>query len=90
LQGYAEHVVATATEWMVAVLSVLFFGTFYPEFKHFKLHAPRLEYRDDTCTTNSNVEPQVNVAAPRLEYRDDTCTTNSNVEPQVNVAFTPP
>ncbi|XP_060577473.1 DNA damage-regulated autophagy modulator protein 1-like [Ruditapes philippinarum] len=40
--GYAEHLVATISEWLVAFITVIYFATFYAEFRHFKLEAPKV------------------------------------------------
>ena len=43
-QGYAEHLVSTISEWLIAVADVIFFATFYKEFKQFRVHAPKIVY----------------------------------------------
>ncbi|XP_052797647.1 DNA damage-regulated autophagy modulator protein 1-like isoform X2 [Mya arenaria] len=52
--GYSEHLVATISEWLVAFVSVIYFSTFYPEFKHFRVRPPKVEYYPDTT---GNVMP---------------------------------
>ncbi|XP_060605840.1 DNA damage-regulated autophagy modulator protein 2-like isoform X1 [Ruditapes philippinarum] len=42
--GYAEHLVATISEWLVAFITVIYFATFYKEFKHFRMKAPEVVY----------------------------------------------
>ncbi|XP_069132647.1 DNA damage-regulated autophagy modulator protein 2-like isoform X2 [Argopecten irradians] len=38
--GYAEHLVATISEWLMAIFIVMFFVTFYKEFSKFRLTSP--------------------------------------------------
>jgi len=57
-QGFAEHVVATVSEWLVAFTSVLYFATFYSEFKYFSVSAPKVNYY------NPEHSPKGNSVAP--------------------------
>ncbi|WAR01318.1 hypothetical protein MAR_007876 [Mya arenaria] len=51
VQGYSEHLVTTISEWLVAFVSVIYFSTFYTEFKHFSWRPPKVEYDNTTDTT---------------------------------------
>ncbi|XP_053402214.1 DNA damage-regulated autophagy modulator protein 1-like isoform X1 [Mercenaria mercenaria] len=43
--GYAEHLVATISQWLVAFITLIYFATFYEEFKHFQMTAPQVTPR---------------------------------------------
>ncbi|XP_045175772.1 DNA damage-regulated autophagy modulator protein 1-like [Mercenaria mercenaria] len=45
--GYAEHLVATISEWLVAFITVIYFATFYKEFKHFRMKPPEVIYYNE-------------------------------------------
>ncbi|XP_033752462.1 DNA damage-regulated autophagy modulator protein 2-like isoform X3 [Pecten maximus] len=42
--GYAEHLVATISEWLMAIFIVMFFVTFYKEFRKFRLTSPQVVF----------------------------------------------
>lgn len=62
-QGYAEHVVATTSEWLISFVTVIYFATFYTEFKHFRMKAPEVvSYNEDHRRTELAAASDVSVA----------------------------
>lgn len=53
--GYAEHLVATISEWLVAFITVIYFATFYKEFKHFRMKAPEVVYYEQQQEQGANI-----------------------------------
>ncbi|XP_045175779.2 DNA damage-regulated autophagy modulator protein 2-like isoform X1 [Mercenaria mercenaria] len=49
--GYAEHLVATISEWLVAFITVIYFATFYKEFKQFRMKPPEVIYYNEQPRT---------------------------------------
>ncbi|XP_052065839.1 DNA damage-regulated autophagy modulator protein 1-like isoform X2 [Mytilus californianus] len=46
--GYGFRITSTVSEWIVAILIVIFFATFYKEFRYFKLEKPTCSVHDRT------------------------------------------
>jgi len=57
--GYAEHLVSTISEWLIAVVSVVYFSTFYHEFKHFRVKAPTIVHYDSSVIKDDQPEMSV-------------------------------
>ncbi|XP_060069053.1 DNA damage-regulated autophagy modulator protein 2-like [Ylistrum balloti] len=61
-KGYAEHLVATISEWLMAIFIVMYFVTFYKEFNKFRLTSPQVVFDikpdigDNQFNNNSNGE----------------------------------
>lgn len=52
--GYAEHLVSTIAEWLMAIVTVAYFLTFTKEFTKFRLNAPELIFHGDLKEQNNN------------------------------------
>ena len=52
-QGYVEHLVSTVSEWLIAIADVLYFATFYKEFKLFRVLPPKIVYYDSETAKES-------------------------------------
>ncbi|CAG2209373.1 DRAM2 [Mytilus edulis] len=46
--GYGFRITSTVSEWLVALLIVIFLATFYKEFRYFKLEKPTCSVHDRT------------------------------------------
>jgi hypothetical protein len=47
--------VATISEWLVAFITVIYFATFYKEFKHFRMKAPEVVYYEQQQEQGANI-----------------------------------
>lgn len=63
--GYAVHLVATISEWLMALMTVIYFATFHWEFKHFRMSPPEVVYFD-----KETQKPEVHV---HLSYDNPAC-----------------
>ena len=65
-QGYPDHLVSTISEWMVAIVYMLFFATFYADFKHFRVESPRIVYYSTDKSETSIPKTTFNESIPSL------------------------
>ncbi|XP_021339669.1 DNA damage-regulated autophagy modulator protein 2-like isoform X1 [Mizuhopecten yessoensis] len=60
--GYAEHLVATISEWLIAIFIVLYFVTFYKEFHKFRMTSPQVVFDIKPEVGNNHLNSQNNSA----------------------------
>ncbi|CAE1157558.1 DRAM2 [Acanthosepion pharaonis] len=61
-EGYAEHLVATISEWLLAILNVAYLLTFLPEFKLFSMDPPQLTFHSNQAIVATADELALEIA----------------------------
>ncbi|XP_046558590.1 DNA damage-regulated autophagy modulator protein 1-like [Haliotis rubra] len=59
MPGYSHHIASTAMEWVLAIVTAIYFCTFFAEFKHFKVSLLQIHY-SATFEVNNMIEEKQN------------------------------